>query len=46
MIIISNEATNILLDKKCNTPHCDERTELNEGFCLKCEKLIDDANYE
>ncbi len=32
--------------KKCNTPHCDELTEEDEGFCLKCEKLIDDANNE
>ncbi len=32
--------------KECNTPHCKELTELDEGFCLKCEKLIDDVNNE
>lgn len=32
--------------KSCDMNYCDEIIEKNERYCLKCEKLIDDANWE
>lgn len=32
--------------KQCDMEYCTELTEKNEKYCLKCDKLLDDANYE
>lgn len=41
------EIEDISIDTKtCDMEYCKELTEKNERYCLKCEQLISDSNYE
>ena len=43
----SNEIEETDIDTKtCDMDYCEELTEKNERYCLKCQKLIDDINLE